>query len=204
MVALLWDAGDVIGAIELELLWNDLGRTLPFSLLCAYPTASVSGSERAGALGTVCHLHAATFVSESVAPSGSDGQVDGVEVARQFPATLDSARAARRFLADTLRRCRENAVLDDAAVVLTELVTNAILHSASPPTVVIRADESSILLSVHDASSVLPAPRAHGPLAQSGRGLGLVTALAARWGAHETVEGKVVWAEFDRIATRRG
>jgi hypothetical protein len=35
MVALLWDAGDVLAAIELEKLWNELGCDLEFSLLCA-------------------------------------------------------------------------------------------------------------------------------------------------------------------------
>jgi hypothetical protein len=204
MVALLWDAGDVMGAIELESLWNDLGRTLPFSLLCAYPTASVSGSELAGALGTVCHLHSATLEAATEAPSGSEAQPARVQVAQRFPAALDSPRAARWFLADTLRRWRQDAVIDDAAVVLTELVTNAVLHSASPPTVVIRSEEASIRLSVHDASPVLPAPRAHDPLAQSGRGLAVVMALAVRWGTHETVDGKVVWAEFHRSPTRRG
>ncbi len=57
MVALLWDAGDVLAAIELECLWNDLRRELPFSLFCAYRAASVAGSELTTALHDVCSLH---------------------------------------------------------------------------------------------------------------------------------------------------
>lgn len=57
MVALLWDAGDVLAAIELERLWNELGRKLQFSLFCSYPVACVSRSEHAEALHEVCHLH---------------------------------------------------------------------------------------------------------------------------------------------------
>ena len=37
MVWLLWDAGQVNAAIEVETLWNELGHQYPFSLLCAYP-----------------------------------------------------------------------------------------------------------------------------------------------------------------------
>ena len=57
MVALLWEHGDVLAAIELEELWNDLGRELDFSLLCAYRSASVQGDEHAQALEQVRLLH---------------------------------------------------------------------------------------------------------------------------------------------------
>jgi len=40
MVALLWTQGKQEDALRLEELWNDLARTLPFSLLCAYPMAA--------------------------------------------------------------------------------------------------------------------------------------------------------------------
>ncbi|MDX6231796.1 MAG: hypothetical protein QOH68_764, partial [Nocardioidaceae bacterium] len=45
MVALLWDDGNVVGAIELESLWNELGREYAFSLYCAYPMAMLNGSD---------------------------------------------------------------------------------------------------------------------------------------------------------------
>lgn len=59
MVAPLWDAGNVLAAIELEKLWNELGRELPFTLLCVYHSESVSGHEHVDALERVCHLHSA-------------------------------------------------------------------------------------------------------------------------------------------------
>lgn len=59
MVALLWDAGDVLAAIELEELWNDLSGHLAFTLLCAYESRSVIGPEHADALRQVRHLHSA-------------------------------------------------------------------------------------------------------------------------------------------------
>ncbi len=57
MVALLWDAGDVMAAVELESLWNDLIGSQHFSLLCGYPSGSVAGPEHAEALLQICHLH---------------------------------------------------------------------------------------------------------------------------------------------------
>ena len=61
MVALLWDAGDVLAAIELEKLWNELGRELQFSLLCGYHSESVQGDEHAEPLRQVCHLHSSVL-----------------------------------------------------------------------------------------------------------------------------------------------
>src|SRR5581483_7686374 len=63
MVALLWGAGDVLGAIELERLWNDLAREQEFALLCAYPAASVAHPDRREAFCEVCDLHTAVLPS---------------------------------------------------------------------------------------------------------------------------------------------
>ena len=46
MVALLWEAGDVLAAIDLETAWNELAAQVPFSLYCAYRTDSVAGTRR--------------------------------------------------------------------------------------------------------------------------------------------------------------
>ena len=59
MVSVLWDAGVVNGAIELEAMWNELGGQYPFTLLCAYPVSSVSDDRHHDALTEVCRLHAA-------------------------------------------------------------------------------------------------------------------------------------------------
>ena len=57
MVALLWDAGQADAAIELEAMWNELGRHYPFSLLCAYPAQPVSCAHHLDALTEVCRVH---------------------------------------------------------------------------------------------------------------------------------------------------
>ena len=57
MVSLLWDAGLVSAAIEVEALWNEMGRQYPFALLCAYRAGSVTGEEYSDGLAQVCAAH---------------------------------------------------------------------------------------------------------------------------------------------------
>ena len=57
MVSLLWDAALVNAAIEVEVMWNELGGQYPFSLLCAYPAQPATGTRQRDALTEVCHAH---------------------------------------------------------------------------------------------------------------------------------------------------
>jgi hypothetical protein len=59
MVALLWEAGLANAAIDVEALWNELGKQYPFSLLCGYPAAAVEEASQADALAQVCSAHSA-------------------------------------------------------------------------------------------------------------------------------------------------
>jgi hypothetical protein len=75
MVSLLWDAGLVNAAIEVEVMWNELGDQHPFSLLCAYPARPVTCSHYLDALTEVCRAHTEVTGSppepELVRPPGS-------------------------------------------------------------------------------------------------------------------------------------
>jgi len=57
MVAVLWAEGSTLAAIQLERLWNKLGRLRDFSLLCGYPVAGFEGSDKGFALQEVCACH---------------------------------------------------------------------------------------------------------------------------------------------------
>lgn len=73
MVSLLWEAGLVNAAIEVEAMWNELGSQYQFSLLCAYPAQAVSGDHHQDALTEVCRVHAAV-AGELPGSRGVDGQ----------------------------------------------------------------------------------------------------------------------------------
>src|SRR3954451_2333935 len=87
MVGLLWDAGDVPGAIELETLWNGLLAEVGFSLDCGYPSRSLAG-EHADALAHVCHLHSAVVAEPSW----------------DFRAERTAPTRARRVVTEAMRR----------------------------------------------------------------------------------------------------
>ncbi len=59
MVSLLWDAGRVGVAIEVEAMWNELGVQFPFALVCAYPQKSVTDRALHDPLTDVCRAHSA-------------------------------------------------------------------------------------------------------------------------------------------------
>jgi hypothetical protein len=182
MVALLWEAGHVLGAIELEKLWNGLAAELSFSLFCAYHIHSAAGEEHAEALHEVCRLHTAV--------------IDDARA--RFRAGPDAPFAARRFLAGLLgRRPYGNRVNPhDAQLVVSELATNAVIHAGTPFSVGVRYDGSAVRISVQDWSSMQPIMRESNPDALSGRGLRLIAMVSRAWGIDYGPDGKTVWAEL--------
>src|SRR4051812_29886362 len=57
MVTLLWEDGNVAGALELEKLWDELAGDTPLSLLCAYPYDLFASPNRAASFIDVCDAH---------------------------------------------------------------------------------------------------------------------------------------------------
>lgn len=199
MVAILWDAGDVLAAIELETLWNELGQRLSFALYCGYHSQSVSGDEHSEALEQICHLHSSVLSTPTVhGRAEASRSSDPNELTRQFPAQPSAPQAARNFVADVLQGWghHEGLFLDDAQLAVSELATNAVVHTRSPFSVALRAEGSAVRISVSDHSQVPPTLRDEGPMAASERGLLLIQMLASDWGVEVTTDGKVVWAEL--------
>jgi anti-sigma regulatory factor (Ser/Thr protein kinase) len=195
MVALLWEAGDVVAAIELEECWNELSAEFPFALLCGYHHESVLGHEHAEALRQVCSLHARVLRPPAGEAPGEPGPA--AELCAQFPAEPGAVRSARLFAADALRRWgHAGSLLDDVQLVVSELATNAIVHARCSFRVAVREQGRGVRLSVRDASAARPTVRDGAKLAPSGRGLRLVAALAGNWGVDLDVDGKTVWAEL--------
>jgi anti-sigma regulatory factor (Ser/Thr protein kinase) len=196
IVALLWAEGHVTAALELEALWNGLGREVDFSLYCAYPLATVEGEGDADAFHEACRLHSAVLGSPVALPRLGRGPL---ERARAFPCDVRAPAAARQFVSATLVSWGRPELVDDALVIASELATNAVLHAGGDFTVkVVRHADGTVRVAVRDGSTVAPRARRAAPGAGSGRGLALVSALAGRWGAHLTPEGKVVWAQLGR------
>jgi len=198
LVNLLWERGDVEGALELERAWNRLIDEFGFSLLCAYRTTSPETALDDPAFFEVCRLHSSACPAAHAGSSAmAETDIGSIEVSRRFPADVDAPRAARRFLEATLREWgHEGASVADAVLLLSELVTNAVTHARSPVSVSVRPALDGFRLAVRDLSPAQPrlgTPTADAP---SGRGLPLVAALSRRWGVDPAGEGKVVWTEI--------
>jgi len=115
-----------------------------------------------------------------------------------IPAVPTSAAYVRRALADLLEPCSGSADFGEtAALLVTELVTNAARHAGGD--LRLRADlhDHTLLVEVTDVNATLPvlAP-APGWDSESGRGLLLIDALADRWGSETDPPGKCVWFEL--------
>lgn len=140
-------------------------------------------------------------------PAGPDRLASGDPAPRRshtyvLPAAPESVGAARRSMRETLTAWHIDAeARDNALVVTSELVTNAVTHSASERIVCrLHATAGRIRIEVEDQNrgTGLPAPRQPGPDDQSGRGLLLVEALCDDWGVRGTPhrDGRIVWAEL--------
>lgn len=118
-----------------------------------------------------------------------------------------SVRRARTLLAEQAREWKvPDAAAETAVLLLSELVTNALRHAGCAPgreiwTRFAVRDDDSLRIEVSDACVVLPHPRHASPDDETGRGLALVDALAARWGAEprECGVGKTVWFEINPL-----
>jgi hypothetical protein len=88
-------------------------------------------------------------------------------------------------------------VADDAALVVTELVTNALLHGSPPVRLRLQDVRDGVRLEVADGGTELPVAVRRSSVAMTGRGLALVDALSRSWGVEQDERGgKVVWAEL--------
>jgi len=198
MVALLWDDGLVNAAIQLETMWNELGRAHSFSLLCGYPVGSVTGDGHLDAFAAVCRLHREVVGLSPAGAAGSGGPADGHSAVRTFAFARDAPAAARHFTVGTLRDWGAGDIAGDAALAVTELAANAIVHAHSAFTILLSVRGDLVRISVRDARPLPGTPGrtlAPAPL----HGLGAVDALASRWGVESLGNaGKTVWVELCR------
>ncbi len=120
------------------------------------------------------------------------------DVLAQERATLQpdprSASAARRLVRRLLAENDRDEWTDAAELAVSEVVSNAVLHAHTEVEVEVRVLPDAVRVDVLDHSPLLPVQRAYGEHATTGRGLGLVAALAERFGidSHEG-DGKTVW-----------
>jgi DNA-binding NarL/FixJ family response regulator len=122
-----------------------------------------------------------------------------------LPAHLRSAGEARELVRATLDGWTDGDRIDDIVLCVSELVTNAVVHAASSPRVMVHVRPAVIHVEVSDASEVLPVERNAAPADTSGRGMSILSGFSDRWGSlRRSGGGKTVWFDVARTTPRPG
>ena len=112
----------------------------------------------------------------------------------------ESPAAGRRLVADCCHAWGFEAIADQALVVVSELISNAVQHAGTDLDLTVADVDGVLRLSVRDRTTrpPHPAPADDGGLAERGRGLAIVRALSTGWGFLTFADGKTVWATLGR------
>ena len=117
-----------------------------------------------------------------------------------LPPEPQSAGRARRFLRARLDDIGRDDLVDAATLLVSEIVTNVVLHAPTWLEVRVRSTDTGVRVDVLDGSSVAPTQRGYDELTSTGHGLSLVAYLAADYGVELRRDGKSVWFTLDADA----
>ncbi|MCC3776686.1 GAF domain-containing protein, partial [Streptomyces sp. UNOB3_S3] len=142
-------------------------------------------------------------MGEQIAETLMRRPVITARAAATFEPVGRSVAAARAFVRDTLQGWGFLDVIDDAVVLTSELVTNAVVHAGTAAEVLCVRTSAGVRVEVADRYPERELPlqspgRTFGGLdREGGRGLLLCASLAARWGVEYSATHKTVWFRLD-------
>ena len=121
-----------------------------------------------------------------------------------LPADGRSASRSRRIVAQALEEASLEDLIDEALLLVTELVTNAVVHAGTELELEISTDPDRLRVEVSDRSpGTLPSVQeAPSETREGGRGIFLLDALATEWGTRHFGTGKSVWFQLGPARTR--
>ncbi|MEV5974489.1 SpoIIE family protein phosphatase [Streptomyces sp. NPDC051921] len=141
-------------------------------------------------------------MAEPGVETGTRSSVITARAAASFEPVGRSVATARAFVRDTLQGWGYAEVVDDAVVLTSELVTNAVIHAGTAADVLCLRRDDGVRIEVADRYPEREIPLQHArtmgsPDRENGRGLLLCAALAARWGVDYSPTRKHVWFHLD-------
>lgn len=110
-----------------------------------------------------------------------------------LPCDTSSVRAARQFVTAQLSDAGFGDASFTASLLVSELITNAVLHAGTEIRLVIDGLGDHLRVAVHDGSDRMIRRRRHSVEATTGRGLMLLEQMASGWGVEPVDRGKAVW-----------
>jgi len=174
---------------------------------CAAVISSSHGLEELAAAG---HIGGVAFLSKGVSPLVLHDELAAIvnalerhdapldEASVLLPQDRSSSADARRFCETTLERWGCDELADTVKLLVSELVSNAVLHAGTEVEVVMRLLGDRIRVEVADRSPQQIRRREAAETDTSGRGSELVDMLSRAWGLTGRPDGKSVWFELDR------
>ncbi|TXK41295.1 ATP-binding protein [Nonomuraea sp. C10] len=120
--------------------------------------------------------------------------LDSHMVEHHLAEEMGSISVARQVARDALMTWGYRGRFEDVLLVVSEMVTNALVHGAGAPVLRIAGGLGHIRVEVGDSSDALPRPRSPGP--SDGWGLHVVEELSIAWGTSLQEGGKVVWCDL--------
>lgn len=127
----------------------------------------------------------------------------------RVPWKLSSGRDTRHALVSALRALEvDSTIVDEAEIVISELVLNAVRHASPLPDGKIRVSwtvkAGVVEVEVSDGGGpTTPRPAPRSLMSANGRGLRIVRGLAHEWGVHEDRGGRTVWVSLGGPSRRR-
>jgi PAS domain S-box-containing protein len=115
---------------------------------------------------------------------------------RRMQAHPSSVPTARRIVREALTLARRDDLIDAAQLLVSEVVTNALVHAGTPIGFRASVGGTGLRVEVTDGSTLPPTRRSYGTMAGTGRGLRLLEQLVDRWGTLTHENGKTVWFEL--------
>ena len=192
-----------MGGLEALPLLRQASPSSKVIVLSSFRREDYEGKVRAGGATGFLEkgITARRLVDELLAVTGLLELVEGVVAeVKGLNADTSSAGQARRFVDEVLGRWRCDALLDDVQLLVSELVTNAVVHAGSDVEVAVRLLSDAVRIEVVDREPMYDLePTVPRRDAESGRGLLLVETLASAWGVEPIEGGKAVWFEVPRL-----
>lgn len=122
---------------------------------------------------------------------------------RRLPPVPSSVAEARRIVRRALEECGRLDLAETAELLVSEVVTNALVHAGTAVDLGVMATESGVRVEVRDGSPHLPTRRQYAVTAGTGRGLAMLEDFVDEWGVASEPAGKTVWFELSSTSGER-
>jgi PAS domain S-box-containing protein len=140
MVDVLWEEGNVEGALRVEALWNELAASYDFTLLCSYALARFADAAQVDAFTRVCDAHDRVTPTEAYEPTDEAARAREVARLQQRAAALEAEMARREALEARLRGELEALARAESALRASERGLQEFLETAAEGIHFVAAD----------------------------------------------------------------